>query len=89
MKAFVSVLGMDQKGIISKISGVLAARQVNILDLNQTIVEGYFQMVMFIEMADMSIELSDLKSELDMIGDQLNLKIRVQEEAIFSAMHKI
>lgn len=89
MNAFVSVLGMDQKGIIKEVSSVLATHNINILDLNQTIVKGYFTMIMFVDLTDMVIELKDLKDYLSVSATQLKLTIKVQHEDIFSAMHNI
>ncbi|MBN2897519.1 MAG: ACT domain-containing protein [Clostridia bacterium] len=89
MKAFVSVLGMDQKGIIKAVTTVLSDREINILDINQTIVDGYFTMVMQVDLTDMTVELNALKEALNAAGDQLKLKIKVQHEAIFTAMHRI
>ncbi len=89
MNAFVSVLGMDKKGIIKEVSGILSDTSINILDINQSIVQGYFTMVMFVDLTDMTIELNMLKKALDEIADKLQLKIKVQHEDIFNAMHKI
>lgn len=89
MNAFVSVLGMDKKGIIKDVSGILSDTSINILDINQSIVQGYFTMVMFVDLTDMTIELNMLKKALDEIADKLQLKIKVQHEDIFNAMHKI
>ena len=89
MNAFVSVLGMDKKGIIREVSSVLATHNINILDLNQTIVKGYFTMIMFVDLTDMAIELKDLKEHLEVSATELKLTIKVQLEDIFSAMHNI
>lgn len=89
MNAFVSVLGMDKKGIIRTVSSVLATHNINILDLNQTIVKGYFTMIMFVDLTDMVIELKDLKKHLEVSAIELKLTIKVQHEDIFSAMHNI
>lgn len=89
MNAFVSVLGMDKKGIIKEVSSILSDTSINILDINQSIVQGYFTMVMFVDLSDMTIELTLLKKALDEIAEKLQLKIKVQHEDIFNAMHKI
>ena len=89
MKAFVSVLGMDKKGIIKDVSAILSDYSINILDLNQTIVQGYFTMVMCVDLSDMEIELTELKEKLNVVASNLDLKIRVQHEDIFNTMHKI
>lgn len=89
MNAFVSVLGMDKKGIIKEVSAVLANHKINILDLNQTIVKGYFTMIMFVDLADMDIELEELNKHLQVSATKLQLTIKVQHEDIFTAMHNI
>ena len=89
MKAFVSVLGMDKKGIIKEVTSVLSNREVNILDINQTIVEGYFTMVMFVDLSDMTLDLKELKQALQSSAQKLQLDIKVQQEDIFTAMHTI
>ncbi len=80
---------MDKKGIIKDISAILSDHSINILDLNQTIVKGYFTMVMFVDLSDMDIELTELKEKLNVVATNLDLKIRVQHEEIFNTMHKI
>lgn len=89
MNAFVSVLGMDQKGIIKEVTTVLSDRDINILDINQTIVDGYFTMVMQVDLSDMTLDLAALKEALNVVGDQKQIKIKIQHEDIFTAMHKI
>lgn len=89
MNAYVSVTGMDKKGIIKEVTTVLSNNEINILDINQTIVQGCFTMVMFVDLSDMSIDLAALKEKLSNSAKSLDLRIKVQHEAIFSAMHKI
>lgn len=89
MNAYVSVIGMDKKGIIKEVTTVLSDHEVNILDINQTIVQGCFTMVMFVDLTDMTIDLATLKGKLSIPAEKLDLRIKVQHEAIFSAMHTI
>lgn len=89
MKAFVSVIGMDKRGIIKDVSTVLSNRDVNIININQSIVEGYFTMVMFVDLEALDCDFESLKSELSQLGKDINMKIRIQHEDIFHAMHKI
>lgn len=89
MNAFVSVVGMDQKGIIQQVSTVLYQQEVNILNINQSIVDGYFTMVMQVDLADMGIELKALQSSLNTVGKSMDLKIKVQHQELFTAMHTI
>lgn len=89
MNAFVSVLGMDKKGIIKEVTSILSDSSINILDINQTIVDGYFTMVMFVDLSDLTMEFSHLKEALNDLGKTLELKIKIQHENIFTAMHTI
>ena len=86
-KAVVSVLGMDRKGIIAKVSGVLFRHDANILDISQTIVGGYFNMVMIVDITGCAFEM--LMEDLRELGCQLGVQIRIQKSEIFEAMHQI
>lgn len=89
MNAYVSVLGMDKKGIIKEVTAILSDNDINILDINQSILRGYFTMVMFVDISDMTIELNELKEKLTVPAKSLDLDIKVQHENIFKTMHKI
>lgn len=89
MNAFVSVLGMDQKGIIKEVATALTECEINIVDINQTIVDGYFSMVMRVDLVDCPVEFKNIKRVMDMVGDRMNLKIKVQHEELFTAMHQL
>jgi ACT domain-containing protein len=67
----------------------LSDREINILDINQTIVDGYFTMVMQVDLVDMTVDIKALKETLNAIGESMKLKIKVQHENIFTAMHRI
>ena len=86
-KAVVSVLGKDRKGIIARVSHVLYQRGVNILDISQTIVDGYFNMIMVVDIADAPFD--GLMEDLTVLGESLGVQIRVQKSEIFEAMHQI
>jgi len=89
MKAVITVLGKDRVGIIAGIATALAENRVNILDISQTIVQDYFTMIMIVELLDDSLTIPQLAKILDEVGVQLGVQIRVQHEAVFSAMHRI
>ena len=89
MKAVVSVMGIDRTGIIAKVSGCLYNHGVNILDINQTIMQNIFTMVMLVEFKDDSTEYNKVMSELDGIGKEIGVDIRMQHEDIFNSMHRI
>lgn len=86
-KAVVSVLGMDRKGIIARVSHVLYERGVNILDISQTIVDGFFNMIMVVDIADAPFD--GLMEDLRALGQSLGVQIRIQKSEIFEAMHQI
>ena len=89
MKAVVSVMGIDRTGIIAKVSGCLYNHGVNILDINQTIMQNIFTMVMLVEFKDDSTEYNMVMNELDGIGKEIGVDIRMQHEDIFNSMHRI
>ena len=89
MKAVVSVMGIDRTGIIAKVSGCLFNHGVNILDINQTIMQNIFTMVMLVEFKDDSAEYNTVTAELDAIGKEIGVDIRMQHEDIFNSMHRI
>lgn len=89
MKAIVTVIGEDKSGIIAKISTALAERNVNIEDISQTIVGGFFTMIMLCDLEKANVCLKDLHDSLSALGDEIGVSIRVQHEDVFNAMHKI
>ena len=88
-KAVVSVLGYDRKGIIAKVSTVLYERGINILDISQTILDGYFNMVMIVDISEPTCSFAELQDELKQLGSDLGLQLRIQKSEIFEAMHQI
>ncbi len=88
-KIIITVLGHDQVGIIAKISAILAGNNINILDISQTILQGFFTMVMVADIAASKLDVGDLKKLLQEQGGPMNLEITVQHEDIFKFMHRI
>ena len=86
-KAVVSVLGVDRRGIIAKVSHVLFERGSNILDISQTILGGYFNMIMIVDIADCDFSL--LMEDLQDLGRAIGVQIRIQKSEIFETMHQI
>ena len=89
MKAIVTVCGKDRVGIIAEVCVDLAAFQVNVLDISQTVMQGYFTMMMAAEVSECSIPLAELVTRMEQVGKDMGLSIRVQREDIFEAMHRI
>ena len=89
MKAIVTVVGKDQVGIIAGVCNTLADRQINVLDIRQTIMEGYFTMMMVVDLAACKAPFDELRAMLKGYGESRGLSIRIQREDIFDAMHKL
>jgi ACT domain-containing protein len=89
VKAIISVIGMDQIGIIAQVSSLLSEKKVNILDISQTILDEYFTMTMLVELERLETSLEDLKKDLKSKGDELGVSIKLQHEDIFRSMHRI
>ena len=88
-KAIITVVGKDTVGIIAKVCSYLAERNVNILDITQTIVSGYFNMMMIVDMNESSKPFGDVASELEQIGEEIGVMIKCQREEIFTKMHRV
>lgn len=89
MKAIVTVVGKDRVGIIAEVCTQLASYNVNVLDISQTVMQGYFTMMMAVDVADATMPLAQLAKELEQKGKDMNLSIRLQREDIFEAMHRV
>ncbi len=89
MRAVVTVMGIDRKGIIAKVSTCLSENNINILDINQTIMQDIFTMVMLVDMADAESKFANVSKSLETIGSELGVEIRIQHEDIFRSMHRI
>ena len=90
MKLVVTIVGRDQVGIVAMVSGILAEQRVNIMNVNQNIMDGFFNMVMIAEMPnDAEIRLKDLQEMLRKKGEEYGLEIKVQHQEIFQVMHSL
>ncbi len=88
-KAIITVVGKDTVGIIAKICTYLANNRVNIEDISQTIVQGYFNMMMIVDASESNKPFDDMVGELGQIGEEIGVKVRCQREEIFTKMHRI
>ncbi len=88
-KTIITVVGKDTVGIIAKVCTYLADAGINILDISQTIVSGYFNMMMIVDMADTSREFNAVADDLDELGRNIGVVIKCQREEIFDSMHRI
>jgi ACT domain-containing protein len=89
MNAIITVVGSDKVGIIAKVSAFLAERGINIEDISQTVLSGNFVMMMMVSLGTGAKALEEIKKELNMLGDTLNVSISLMHEKVFSAMHRI
>ena len=89
MKAIVTVVGKDRIGIIANVCTLLAHYQVNILDISQTVMQGYFTMMMAVDTEKSEIPFAELVKKLDAKGEEMGMSIRLQREDIFEAMHRV
>ena len=88
MKAILTVVGKDKVGIIAGVSQKLAELNINILDVSQTIMQDYFTMMMMLQMQP-EADLEAIKQALSQVENTLGVKISIQNEEIFNAMHKL
>ena len=88
-KTIITVVGNDTVGIIAKVCTYLAQNQVNILDISQTIVQGYFNMMMIVDTNQMLKPFGDMADELAVLGEEIGVVIKCQKEEIFDKMHRI
>ena len=84
-----TVVGKDTVGIIAKVCTYLAENKINILDISQTIVSGYFNMMMITDMENASVDFEKTVEDLDALGDGIGVKIKAQKEEIFESMHRL
>ena len=88
-KCVITVVGKDTVGIIAKVCTYLAETGINILDISQTIVSGYLNMMMIVDMTSPSKSYDDVISDLDKLGEEIGVLIKCQREEIFDMMHRI
>ena len=89
MKAIVTVVGKDQVGIIAGVCNTLADHNINVLDISQTIMEGFFTMMLVVDLELCAESFANLQNVLKTFGEGRGLSIRIQREDIFDAMHKL
>ena len=87
-RAIISVVGKDQVGIIAKVCTYLASKDININDISQTIMQGYFNMMMIVGIKD-DTDFSEIVEELNKLGEEIGVSIKLQHEEFFNQMHRI
>lgn len=88
-KAIITVVGKDTVGIIAGVCTYLAEERINILDISQTIVQGYFNMMMIVDISNTEKAFGQVVTELDELGQKIGVSIKCQMEEIFDSMHRI
>lgn len=88
-KCIITVVGKDTVGIIAKVCTYLAESNINILDISQTIVQGYFNMMMVTDVSQTEKEFETVAEELEVIGERIGVTIRCQRAEIFEKMHRL
>ncbi len=88
-KTIITVVGKDSVGIIAKVCTYLAENNINILDISQTIVQGYFNMMMIVDATKANHDSKVISESLEKLGEEIGVTIRAQHEDIFNVMHRI
>lgn len=89
MRAVISVIGKDMVGILARVSGICYQYQVNVIDVNQTVLQDMFAMTMLVDINGCTIDFSEFSAIMSDLGKDLGLSIRVMHEDIFNSMHRI
>lgn len=89
MKAVITVVGHDTKGIIAKVSAKCADRGANITEISQSVLKEYFAMIMVIDITELNVAFTEFVDEMRKLGEESNLDIRAMHEDIFNSMHRI
>ena len=88
-RTILTVIGKDSVGIIARICTSLAENDINVLDINQSIVQGFFNMIMIVDAQKAKKDFAVLNGEIEKISEELGVKIKMQHEDIFNVMHRI
>ena len=88
-RAIITVVGKDTVGIIAKVCTYLAENSINILDISQTIVSGFFNMMMIVDLSKTEKPFSDITEDMDKLGEGIGVSVKCQREEIFEMMHRI
>lgn len=89
MQVVLTIVGKDQVGIIAKVANALAGMNMNIININQNIMQGFFNMVLIADMSKANVTLAQTRENMENLGKEMCLDVRLQSEDIFTAMHRI
>lgn len=88
-RVVITVIGADRVGIIAAVTQVLAEKHINVLSINQTILDGFFNMILIGDMTDAATDMQSLQTDLAKLGEKMGLEIRAQLADLFYSMHRI
>lgn len=88
-KCIITVVGKDNVGIIAKVSAYFADANMNVLNISQTIVDGYFNMITIVDVTNMNKDVATAATELEKLGNEIGVGIQCQREEIFEKMHRL
>ena len=88
-KCIVTVLGKDTVGIVAKVCTYLAENKINVLEISQTIIQGYFNMMVIVDVTELPKDFTQMCDEMEKLGDEIGVSIRCQREDIFEKMHRL
>ena len=89
MQVVLTIVGKDKVGITAKVTNALADMNINIININQNIMQGFFNMVLIADMEGASVTLAEVREVMVKLGEEIGVEIRLQSEEIFTAMHRI
>lgn len=89
MRIVLTIVGEDKVGIIAKVSKTLAEMNINIININQNIMQGFFNMVLIADMTNANVSLAAARDKMTALGENIGVEIRLQSEEIFTVMHRI
>lgn len=89
MRIVLTIVGEDKVGIIAQVSKTLAECNINIININQNIMQGFFNMVLIADMTNANVSLKEAQKKFSDLGEEIGVEIRLQSEEIFTAMHRI
>ena len=89
MQVVLTIVGKDKVGITAKVTNALAEMNINIININQNIMQGFFNMVLIADMEGANVTLAEARQRMVQLGEEIGVEIRLQSEEIFTAMHRI
>lgn len=89
MQVVLTIVGRDKVGITARVATALANMNINIININQNIMQGFFNMVLIADMSASKVSLGEARNRMSALGEEIGVEIRLQSEKIFAAMHRI